>query len=88
MGPVKREPGVEQLQWRLIAVSEAARKFKNIIVLETDRIYLVGRSRKADIHIASPFCSSEHCELQATGNDVIMRDVVSVKLNIPTHTQR
>lgn len=73
---IKTEPVEEQPKWRLIAVSEAARKLKNIIVLEP-RSYILGRSRHSDIHIASPFCSVKHCELVVTDMEVIMRDEVS-----------
>lgn len=74
---VKREPGVERPKWRLTAVSEAARKCQNIIVLEPNRTYTLGRSRKADIHIRSPFCSVTHCLLDVSDAEVIMRDMVS-----------
>lgn len=74
---IKTEPVEERPKWRLIAVSEAARKHKNIIVLEP-KSYILGRSRHTDIHIASPFCSVKHCELVVTDMEVILRDQVSV----------
>lgn len=58
-------------------MSQAARKMQNVIVLEP-RTYTLGRSRNANIHISSPFCSVKHCELLVTDMEVIMRDEVSV----------
>lgn len=75
---IKKEPVEERPKWRLVAVSQAARKHRNIIVLEP-KSYTLGRSRKTDIQIASPFCSNMHCELVVSEMEVIMRDEVSVR---------
>lgn len=79
---VKLEPGVEPTKWRLIAVSQAARLRKNIIVLETNQNYLLGRSRNSDIHISSPFCSKVHCELIVRDMEVILKDEVRVFVRV------
>lgn len=75
---VKREPTSQRPKWSLIAVSEAARKHKNIFVLATNTEYSVGRSRSNDIHIPSQFCSKVHCVLQVTDMEIILKDNVSI----------
>lgn len=66
----------EKPKWTLIAVSEAARKWRSRIVLEPNRDYTIGRKRSNDIHIPSGLCSKTHCKLQVTEDEVIMKDEV------------
>lgn len=73
---VKTEPRGERPNWTLIAVSEAARKWKNRFTLEPNKEYSVGRSRTNDIHVPSPFCSKVHCRLQVTDLEIIVKDQV------------
>ncbi|XP_031636106.1 uncharacterized protein LOC116348997 [Contarinia nasturtii] len=74
MQHIKREPVVERPKLSLIAVSEAARKFKNIFVLEPNRNYTVGREKTSDIYLGSPLCSKSHCILQVGEEEVIVKD--------------
>lgn len=74
---VKSEPPPERPKWSLIAVSQAARKWRGKFLLEANKTYKVGRSRQNDIIIASPFCKKQiHCTLQVSDVEIIMKDQV------------
>lgn len=76
---IKTEPLTEKPKWCLIAVSEAARKWRNRFELQPNQSYVVGRSRSNDIYLPSPFCSKKQCTLQVTADEVIMKDQVWFK---------
>lgn len=73
---------VEQTQFFLIAVSEAARKCHSKFILKPNRVYKIGRkSAGNDIHLKSPICSKTHCTITITDDhDVIMEDTVCISI--------
>lgn len=73
---IKVEPTIEEKRWSLIAVSEAARKWRNRFELKTNKCHSAGRSRCNDIHLPSPFCSKVQCTLQVSDTEIIMKDQV------------
>lgn len=77
---IKTEPSSvpEKQKWSLIAVSEAARKWRSMYVLEPDKTYTVGRKKTNKIQIPSGLLSKNHCILQVTDNEVIMKDEVCI----------
>lgn len=75
---IKIEPEPEKPKWTLIAVSEAARKWRSRFVLQPNQTYTVGRKRMNAIQLPSGLCSKTHCELLISENEVIMKDKVSI----------
>lgn len=71
---------VERPKWSLIAVSEAARKWRNRFVLEPNKSYAVGRRKHNDIQLPTPLCSAQHCWLESNEDEIIMKDNVSFTL--------
>lgn len=76
---VKKE-AVNYTEWYLVAVSEAARKYRNLIRLKSGE-NKIGRSRKNDICLNSGLCSKSQCILCVNEVDVILKDNVSFSLN-------